>query len=666
MIERLSRVLVIVSSVAALALQVWSGYIIWSGVPLASIVAFALGWWAGRWPRTNPVFPVILAASPVAPALIFVAVGVYYPPLLAIWIAALFGVLMTDVTERRWGFPESLKPWLILWLLIVAVSWPLVAAREMDFTLAVLNTPHMANSGIGGTPGAVVTWVASVALTHAVGLLWFEWLWRHFRSGDTAVAERRVIVPLAMGALVAACVGIYQAFVDISALSGGTWPSQYRATGTLMDANPLGVLCAMWTAGWWALAAGRASSRWLAAGSGAVILCAIGLWVSGSRTAFAAGLVGPLFAFAAAVVRARGRVLSWRLVTPAAAAILMAVLLVRAIPPGTASPVARLRATLPASSPATVGALLQELWERNRFGTAAVGMITEHPWTGVGVGTFHTLVADYTYVQTSGIIRITQDNAQNWYRHQLAELGVLGSLGWMAWIVIFGWVLLRTAGSGTRWASAVLVKGALVALGLISLVGMPTQDTALTFLFWTFAFWYFQLVGSPAGPLDQSVAMFAPAAGGVRRVVWGLLCAAVVAHAALTLQAARGGLRVPARAVRADWRYEYGFRPSREGAGDAEYRYTGQRAVSVVPREGSLLHLKIVLPHHDADVRPVAVRLRVNGRTVVNGKLRTRTPETFEIPVGSASRRVMIETEVDRTDAGRGLGLQWSFSGETQ
>ena len=50
-------------------------------------------------------------------------------------------------------------------------------------------------------------------------------------------------------------------------------------------------------------------------------------------------------------------------------------------------------------------------------------MVKDHPIEGVGVGMFHTLVHDF------GTLRgydIPADNAQSWFRHMIAELGLLG------------------------------------------------------------------------------------------------------------------------------------------------------------------------------------------------------------------------------------------------
>ena len=69
-------------------------------------------------------------------------------------------------------------------------------------------------------------------------------------------------------------------------------------------------------------------------------------------------------------------------------------------------------------------------------------MIGEHPLLGVGVGSFHLLTADYGAL-TGYEGHLVPDNAQNWFRHQLAEFGILGGLGWITWVAMFVVFVLR-------------------------------------------------------------------------------------------------------------------------------------------------------------------------------------------------------------------------------
>src|SRR3954452_18425540 len=108
-------------------------------------------------------------------------------------------------------------------------------------------------------------------------------------------------------------------------------------------------------------------------------------------------------------------------------------------------------------------------------------MIRESPLFGMGIGTYHTMAADFAPGGT-----LPPDNAQNWIRHQVAELGVVGSIGWIAWVVMFGAVVLnvRRDDRPDTWVT----RGVLVAFTFISMLGMPGQDVMVAVTFWTFAF----------------------------------------------------------------------------------------------------------------------------------------------------------------------------------
>ena len=55
------------------------------------------------------------------------------------------------------------------------------------------------------------------------------------------------------------------------------------------------------------------------------------------------------------------------------------------------------------------------------------------------------------YARAGGGPEVPFDNAQNWFRHQLAELGIVGCAGWLLWIVLFAGTLVRgRTRAGTR------------------------------------------------------------------------------------------------------------------------------------------------------------------------------------------------------------------------
>ena len=74
------------------------------------------------------------------------------------------------------------------------------------------------------------------------------------------------------------------------------------------------------------------------------------------------------------------------------------------------------------------------LWERFGYGPAAIQMVNEHPIDGVGVGTFHSLSHDFGKIARSH--HRQPDNAQNWFRHNIAELGIVRLHADVWWCVV--------------------------------------------------------------------------------------------------------------------------------------------------------------------------------------------------------------------------------------
>ena len=223
-----------------------------------------------------------------------------------------------------------------------------------------------------------------------------------------------------------------------------------RAAGTHGDPNKLGAVAAFWAIGTVVLAR-RFPSPWSALVSALSIVIGVGaVWISGSRTGLAAIAVG--MTLAAYSKRFAHRVLmrdDWP---------------TSAVGDGcwprpwpwccktrrrTPSANAARGAIYPSSAIAGIVKSANELlWERFGYGLAAIQMIQEHPIEGVGVGMFHTLVHDFgTLRGYSGERALTTDNAQNWFRHILAEQGIVGSIPVIWWCVVL--VLLLFTRSGT-------------------------------------------------------------------------------------------------------------------------------------------------------------------------------------------------------------------------
>jgi hypothetical protein len=152
------------------------------------------------------------------------------------------------------------------------------------------------------------------------------------------------------------------------------------------------------------------------------------------------------------------------------------------------------------------------------------------------------------------------DNAQNWWRHHLAELGLAGSIPLLAWCWICGALMFSRHRGGDR-LSIGLLRGVLIGFAVASMFGMPGQSIAIVITFWSFAFWLW-IERTPEGEAP------APLEWPRKAVVAAAVLIAV--HAGVTTVDAFGDLRPHNRAQRWDWYYRYGFHTNDRDGSDLE------------------------------------------------------------------------------------------------
>ncbi len=144
-------------------------------------------------------------------------------------------------------------------------------------------------------------------------------------------------------------------------------------------------------------------------------------------------------------------------------------------------------------------------------------MIREHPLAGVGLSAYHVLVPDYrVFVGQT----LPFDNAQNWWRHQAAELGILGGAMLFAWSAVLIWKVLAGRTAPRQRFTATAVRGLLVGLGLCSLLGMPTQSPLVLLWFMLLVAWLTVAITNADVPRLHATAssICTVAAAAVRRV----------------------------------------------------------------------------------------------------------------------------------------------------
>jgi hypothetical protein len=645
-LEAAAKAVVLASAVCAVAtaLTLASGAI--QSIQWYGAAAFAIAFVFAPLKRSL-IIATLFATCYLVPAIIAETLDQYIAPFFCIWMAGLLGVIMATGDWRRWRVPSAFRLPVACWALTVAVSWPLVCLREFDFTTASIGW-YPSNTSVGIAPYFAAMGVANAAATILSALLLIDWLAGEYHDLDHAAFARDVVRWLALSAAISAGVALYQATVNIEFLNGGVFPSVGRASGTMRDANPYGVLTALWGPAAVALIislSGRCSSPLMTA---VLLLSWCGAWVSGSRNSLIACGLGILF-----VVWQQTHDLSRRaqlaLAGTVAALAVVAAAFALTVRHSVTSPIARfaeIARMVATNKDAGPLDLLERLWDPYGYGDVAWRMIREFPLFGVGIGTFNLIVIDYA--KSSDFIRIAFDNAQNWFRHQFAELGLVGSLGWIFWTALFAYLILTgqpRAGANRRVMNIVAVL--LVLIVTASIVGMPAMNGAASITFALFAGWYLLLVDTTT---VDAVVSFAR-----RSSAWAAVWAIVGVFAVGTVGSGRSGLRPPHRAERFGWDYSYGFYAPEADAAGAGFRRAAKNAVAVVDSPEPWMRVTVRGDRADVARYPVDVAIWCDGKSVLSTRLTTLEPVVRYVRVPSGHPRIMFESRADH-----GLLVSWN------
>ncbi|MCM3881639.1 MAG: O-antigen ligase family protein [Vicinamibacterales bacterium] len=602
---------------------------------------------------------VILSLIYLVPTLCIAWFGNFQFSYYAIWLAALSGSMIPRAAKSGWAFPRRWAAPLVLWALTIAIIWPIVVLREVDFVPALLGRGDLWLGRSTVSPPVATTWILNVVSIAMTGLLLLDWMLLSFPAEAGARFERRIIWPVFSGAALAAAIGAYQSLVDLNFLNRSMWPSLGRTVGTMADANAFGTIMAMWLPFAGALAMGHEWRRRVVPASLVLFLIfGVALWGSGSRSAMMTALVGFLV-FAGHIARS----LTVRQVMGALVCLTLAtVAIVTVLPPSTTGPWKRSMEQI-SSIPLSMHGLAEiarHAWRRDLYGPASEQMIVEHPLVGIGIGGFNYQFADALYV-IDPLVQRPPDNAQNWYRQQLAEVGVLGSIGWIVWISQFLWMLLRRSGGQDTRAVVGAVKGALVGFGVGSLFGVPAQDAAASLTFIILVCWCLKLT-----TIDSGRAPIGDTRPG--RLEWMAIIAVLGGFLGGTVYAARTDLRPPRRAVRFHFPFSYGFTADRT---DPSIRWTGAKAVEVFEADKRWFKLEFGEVAPDAAEKPVDVKVWLNRLQILRVSRRGNFPVTRWIRMPAHGTPLMMEIHVDRTwrpsadEEARGIAVRaWAFADE--
>lgn len=658
-LDTATRLIVLTGAVASVAVMAVLGGREWPPLVPLTLATMGGALLLARWNPTVAawcVLPLMYCSAVVLMTVSGISRNAFQAPM----IGAVVALSVTGCWTRGWALPARWRLPLAWWALATVLSAVVVAVRELDFSPALLSggVDRVGNSAMGGTPQVIIVWIAYVTGGLTAGVLWLDSFFANVPVGEGRAFRNRVILPLALSAATASGVATYQGLVDIYWASGHGWGAQGRAAGGLVDGDAFGSLAGFWTGIFIALAA--SGGRWVVlAGAAGFLLSWIGLWASGSRMALVAGLLSTAGALVLLTWHARRH-----RVAAAVAALVVAgglVALFSSVPAWqTDSPLKRTLASLPEPTRESVAHFVEhQLWNRDApFGTTFLWMMHDHPATGVGVGSYHTLYPDYAYLVRghAGV----PENAQSWYRHLLAELGILGSIGWVWWVGLAAWLVMRRAPGASPVTGC--MRAVLVAVAVVSAVSMPTQHVAVSLTVWPLVFWL--LVEAP--PLHRALIDGRPPSARA----WQVVIVASVVFALLTLAVGWDRLRPPHRALRADWTYSRGFHGVEAGP---EPRWTSEYAVEVPPAPARWMRLGIGGGAPDIVSNPVRVVVRRNGEQILTHLLADRDVHVWWVRVPQGPPRVMVEITVDRTwspaDFGgsdtRELGvsvLPWEFA----
>ena len=636
MLEAVTKTAALVSALAIVLLHfTFHRDITWL-LRAAATLALIAGWIGARpGGRHVATFWIVLAIA--CPALLRVAAGREGPILDFVWMTGLTAWLSRSVTWTRWHVPLPHRAFAAAWALTLALAWPVLVARETAFDPALLRDAGAINSWGMLTAQQVVAWTTYVAWTHLLGLLWLDAMSRKFAAPAGAEEQHVPALPPVVhgfwaGTTVASLVGVYQGAFDLDAFNTAQWSGLGRATGTLLDANAFGICAAL--AGPTAMLAlhftrARPSTRLAAA---VMVINLAGVWVSGSRTAAVCALVG---AAAVAVALWRSSAAATRRTLPVAAAGAAVVLVVLAVAGGAIGPARRIL-----DLPAREGPVLSTVFNRAPYGTTAMRIISDFPLWGVGVGHYQVISPDYWRQMADDPLPF--DHAQNWWRHQATELGLVGGAMLAAWSLVVLWTVCRLRVRTADGATALVLRGLLLAIGASSVIQMPTQTPVVLLWFLLLLAWLLSL--RLPDPAAQS-----PRPSTLPKAAMVLGAVLAVAYAGSHLVLARGALSVAARARATGRPYitgTYGLESFPDGT---TFRWTGREAQVQLPARTRWAHIHLWAHHPDIARNPVQVTLESPCGRIFDARISDGDPVTFVAVLPEAAGELDATVRVSRT-----------------
>jgi hypothetical protein len=284
-------------------------------------------------------------------------------------------------------------------------------------------------------------------------------------------------------------------------------------------------------------------------------------------------------------------------------------------------------------------AAAENVLNRGPYGTIALRMIRDYPLTGVGEGGFNVIAPDYHRVYSG--LGLPFDNAQNWWRQIAAEGGLLGSPAPFALSAMLAWCALRLTPRPERRREATLARGLIVALGVGSVISVPTQSAVVMLWLCSLAGWLPSLVTAT----PSSAVLWRP----WPRTAWLAAAIAAIGLAAAQTALARGSLDPAARARRLNREWMVGTNRPEPMSGGGVFRWMGDAARFEWPVAGEWLVLRFWAPHPDIGARPVHVAITTMCGVVFDADLRSPERVTLGLHLPAGLSRVAVSFEVSHT-----------------
>jgi hypothetical protein len=293
-------------------------------------------------------------------------------------------------------------------------------------------------------------------------------------------------------------------------------------------------------------------------------------------------------------------------------------------------------------------------------------MTREYPLTCVGSGRFRILAPDYGRALLNDAL--PPDNAQNWWRHQIAELGVFGGALIIAFSVLVAWRVIAGRERDPDVASASTVRGLLLGLGVTSFFGMPTQSPLVLYWFLALVAWFAWLVPDPT-PTSPGIH---DAHAREPRIAWIVAAALAVAYAAGHVWLAAGPLHPAQRAQHAGRDYVVGAYPPEPLPEGNEFRWTGREARFIWAAKTRYMAIRLWAHHPDIASKPVHVTVTSPCGVLFDEDLKSDASISLGMVLPDGQRTLEATVRVSRTwspaDAGEpddrqlGVGILADFS----